>query len=146
MQISSADGERWKRIEPRRFAEKLTEINQAQRAQVVPAIKLAKAIIARLPEDQRLSGYHVEALAVAAFTGYTGSTSPREMLTHLFGSAAGGVLRPAPDATGQSVHIDEALGAANSAERQARARALGQIARRMRDANSPDEWRDLLGS
>jgi len=145
VQISSADGQSWKWIEPRRFAERLTEVNQAQRRQVVPAIKLAKSIIAGLPEDQRLSGYHVEALAVAAFTGYNGSTTPREMLTHLFESASRGVLSPAPDATGQSVHIDEALGPANSRQRQACARALGGIARRMREASRAEDWRELLG-
>jgi predicted nucleotidyltransferase len=144
VQISSVDGQSWKWIEPRRFAERLTEVNRAQRGQVVPAIKLAKAIISGLPEGLGLSGYHVEALAVAAFTGYTGSTTPREMLTHLFGSAAGGVLRPAPDSTGQSGHIDEELGPANSEQRQTRARALERIARRMRDATQVQTWRDLL--
>jgi hypothetical protein len=145
VRISSEDGKSWKWIEPRRFAERLTQVNQAQRGQVVPAIKLAKAIIAELPEGQRLSGYHVEALAVAAFTGYNGSTTPREMLSHLFESAALGVLRPAPDSTGQSAHIDQALGPADSEQRRLRARALEGIARRMREAGRAEEWRALLG-
>ncbi|MGO9762492.1 MAG: CBASS oligonucleotide cyclase [Solirubrobacteraceae bacterium] len=146
VEISSADGKSWKAIEPRRFAEALTDVNKQQRGQVVPAIKLAKAIIAQLPEQQRLAGYHVEALALAAFTDYNGSTTPKEMLTHLFGSAAQGVLRPAPDTTGQSKHIDEELGEAGSSARRERARALEGIANRMRNAASAEDWRRLLGS
>ncbi len=143
-EISSADGASWKAIDPRGFARTLTKVNQDQGGGVVPAIKLAKGIIARLPRDSRLSGYHTEALAVAAFTGYNGPRTPREMLTHLFSSAARAVNRPIADSTGQSRHIDESLGAAGSTERGRVSRQLGQIARRMEVAKSANEWRAIV--
>jgi len=144
-EISSADGSSWKAIDPRGFARTLTKVNQDQGGGVVPAIKLAKAIIGKLPEDARLSGYHTEALAVAAFTGYNGPRTPREMLTHLFASAEKAVSRPIADSTGQSRHIDESLGSAGSEERQRASRQLGQIARRMKAAKGADEWREIIG-
>lgn len=145
-QISSSDGSRWKSIEPRNFAQTLTRVNQEQAGAVVPAIKLAKGIIDRLPGHAHLSGYHVEALAVAAFTGYKGPRTPREMLTHLFSSAVEGVKRPISDSTGQSRHIDESLGAANSATRLSASQALDRVASQMKDATNADQWRALLGS
>jgi hypothetical protein len=145
-QISSADGSSWKAIEPRSFANSLTKVNQDQGGAVVPAIKLAKGIIGNLPEDSKLSGYHTEALAVAAFTGYTGSRNPRDMLTHFFSAAAQAVNRPIADTTGQSRHIDENLGAAGTPDRSRRSRQLGQIARVMKDARGAEEWRSIIGS
>ena len=66
--ISSPDGTEWVQIRPGNFARRLTEINKAQAGAAIPAIKLAKAIIAHeLGESERPSGYHVEALSVAAF-------------------------------------------------------------------------------
>jgi hypothetical protein len=144
-EISSADGIRWKAIEPRKFAEALTRVNKAQAGGVVPTIKLAKGIIASLPEAAHLSGYHVEALAVAAFTGYTGPRNPRHLLSHFFAAAAEGVKRPIADSTGQSRHIDESLGAADSSARRAAAIELGRVSARMQSATSVAEWQDLLG-
>ena len=61
--ISSADGSEWVQIRPGNFARRLTDVNKAQAGAAIPAIKLAKAIIAReLAESDRPSGYHVEAL------------------------------------------------------------------------------------
>lgn len=145
-QISSSDGERWKSIQPRNFARALTQVNKDQAGAVVPTIKLAKGIIASLPKEAQLSGYHVEALAVAAFTGYKGSRNPREMLSHLFSSAAEGVKRPIADTTGQSPHIDESLGATRSTARLAAANELGKVASRMQSASNADDWQALLGS
>src|SRR5439155_12413838 len=66
--ISSPDGKTWTPINPKEFAEKLTLVNAKQGQSVVPAVKLAKAIIAEnVSEESRPSGYHVEALAIAAF-------------------------------------------------------------------------------
>lgn len=145
-QISSADGERWKSIEPRKFAQALTQVNKDQAGAVVPTIKLAKGVIAGLPTEAKLSGYHIEALAVAAFTGYKGPRNPREMLSHFFSSAAEGVKRPIADSTGQSPHIDESLGTSASAERLAAAKELGRVASRMENALTAKSWQALLDS
>jgi hypothetical protein len=141
--ISSADGTEWKEIQPRRFAEALTEVNQRQRGAVVPTVKLAKAIIANLPAHARLSGYHVEALAVAAFKTYSGSTTPVDMLTHFFESAATAVTAPVSDVTGQSRKIDSDLGERNSPERRRAASSLERVASTMK-RDSAQDWRQLL--
>ena len=44
--ISSPDGKSWSSTQPQAFAHTLTSTNQAQGGRVVPAIKLAKAILA----------------------------------------------------------------------------------------------------
>lgn len=145
-QISSADGSTWKSIKPREFAQALTQVNKDQAGAVIPTIKLAKGIIAGLPSEAQLAGYHVEALAVAAFTGYKGPRNPREMLTQFFSSAAKGVKRSIADTTGQSSHIDEALGKSGSAERLAAAKGLESVASRMQSASKAEDWQALLDS
>jgi predicted nucleotidyltransferase len=145
--ISSPDGKTWAQINPKEFTDKLTYTNSKQGKTVVPAIKLAKAIIAEtLPESLRPSGYHVEALAVAAFDGYEGPRTPKAMIQRFFEAASAGVVSPIQDATGQSRYVDESLGSAGSAERRNLARALGHIAKRIQHADSVDEWRGLLGA
>ncbi len=144
--ISSQDGKDWKAIHPRSFARRLTEVNKSQGSAVVPAIKLAKQIIAtHLPEGQRPSGYHVEALAVAAFGDYVGSRDPKAMLTHYFAAAARGVLRPIKDVSGQSHHVDEHLGDPHSSKRRALATRLQGLAATMQNSRAVGDWERLLG-
>jgi predicted nucleotidyltransferase len=144
--ISSGDGTEWKSIHPRSFAKALTDLNAAQGRAVVPAIKLAKSVIgAQMAEDARPSGYHVEALALAAFKDYNGSRNTKAMLTHFFAAAARGVLKPIKDISGQSHHVDERLGEPNSGARQTLSRDLQQIADTMEGSKAVSEWRRLLG-
>ncbi len=144
--ISSTDGKEWKSIHPRSFARDLTEVNKNQGGAAVPSIKLAKQIIAaQMPEGERLSGYHVEALAVAAFRDYVGSRNPKAMLTHFFATAARGVLQPIHDVSGQSRHVDESLGAARSAAREALSRRLQRVADTMENSRDARDWERLLG-
>lgn len=145
LSIKAASADSWTAIEPKRFAAALTTVNQAQAGAVVPAIKLAKLILARSPERNWPSGYHLEALALAAFETYNGPRNPKAMLTRLFDAAAGDVRRPIADLTGQSVHVDEALGPADSAQRRALSQGLGRIAARMQNARTAEAWQTLLG-
>jgi len=62
----------------------------------------------------RMKGYHVEALAVEAFTGYQGRLSRADMLIHLCRTAADRVRAPIPETTGQSDYVDPHLGSACS--------------------------------
>ena len=140
-------GTTWAPIRPKEFAAVLSRVNSENGGRVVPVVKLAKAIIAQLPEPQRISGYHAESLAVEAFRDYGGGYSLKEMAAHYFSQAADRVLRPIVDRTGQSVHVDDSLGAAETLERRVRADAFARVARRMRNAdtaNSIDGWRDLF--
>jgi hypothetical protein len=141
--IASEDGTTWRHIRPRKFAEKLTQVNQANSQQVVPTIKLAKAVLQNLPEASHLSGYHVEAIAVDAFRSYDGRRDRASMLVHFIRHAEQAVLRPTGDITGQSVHIDQHLGPPNSQARQNVSAALGRIASQLATGGA-DDYRRLL--
>lgn len=144
--VSSQDGDDWSHVRPKEFAETLSRVNERQGRAVVPAIKLAKAIAAQaLPEKPCPNGYHMEALAVAAYREYEGSRSTRNMVEHFFDSASRNVLRPIQDVTGQSVYLDSGLGPANSDARRLVSRRFAGIARQMQKATSLAAWRKLLG-
>lgn len=145
LSIKSATGNRWTTIDPKGFTKRLSKVNQSQAGAVVPAIKLAKSILASQPDTQTPSGYHLEALAVAAFENYSGPRNPKAMVTQLFDSATKNVRRPIADVTGQSAHVDEYLGKADSAARRTMSSGLGAMARRMKNAPNADAWRALLG-
>jgi hypothetical protein len=148
VRVPSSRREGWSRIDPVAFQEALTRRNEECAGKLVPTIKLAKAIITQLPETQRLSGYHMESLGIAAFRNYSGEKTTAAMLPTFFESARDLVLSPIRDRTGQSVHVDSYLGPANSEARVAAGHLLGRIARRMRNATaagSMAQWRALFG-
>lgn len=145
--IASYDDRGWSHIDPAGFAKALTKANQAMDGKLVPCIKLAKAIIATLPEQRRLTGYHTESLAIQVFKGYEGPKTPKAMVRHFFEKAPDQVKQPIKDSSGQSVHVDEYLGEVNSIERRTVADALGRIARRIRNADgapSLESWKELF--
>lgn len=149
MRIPSSRVEgKWSDINPEKFREGLTKYNQKCGDKLVPTIKLAKAIIAQLPEAQQLSGYHIESLAIDAFKNYTGSKTSGAMLPHFFEQAKERVKQPMTDSTGQSVHVDGYMGAAGSAARENASHLLERIWKRMANASaagSLPQWRDLFG-
>lgn len=125
--IADATGKQWSPIKPIEFTNLLTKVNQEAAGKVVPTIKLAKSIISGLPESQRLSGYHTEALAIEIFRQYSGTKKPKDMLHHFFSEASARVLNPIKDRTGQSIHVDDYLGSANSAKRKIVAKSLEDV-------------------
>jgi hypothetical protein len=148
MHVPSSRRDAWSEINPVAFRDALTRRNAACGGKLIPTIKLAKAINGELPENQRLSGYHVESLAIAAFRQYSGEKTTSAMLPTFFERARDLVLTPIKDSTGQSVHVDGYLGQANSVERIAASHLLGRIARRMRNATaaaSTSQWKALFG-
>jgi hypothetical protein len=69
------------------------------------------------------------------------------MLPHLFERMATLVLKPMTDMTGQSRHVDDYLGPANSGERQKAAHLMNRIVKRMRNATgaaSMAQWKALF--
>lgn len=142
--IPSADGSAWKPVRPHKFTEKLTQTNQRNGGGVVPAIKLAKSLINKLPPAQQLSGYHMEALAVDAFKSYGGPKDRASMLHHLLTHAAQAVLRPSADITGQSLHIDDHLGAAGSTARRGVSAALTRTAATLGAATTVADYRQAF--
>lgn len=148
MRIPSSTRDAWSEIEPQGFRQALSDRNAECGGKLIPTIKLAKAILGNLPEGQRPSGYHVESLGIEAFRGYDGEKTTTAMLPVFFERAKDLVLRPIVDKTGQSVHVDDYLGAADSQARRDASHILGRIGKRMRNANaagSIGQWRDLFG-
>jgi len=146
---SSRDQSKWSNIDPQKFQAGLTKYNAQCDGKLVPTIKLAKAIIGQLPDAHQLSGYHIESLAIDAFKSYSGTKTSAAMLPHFFEHAKNRVLRPMTDSTGQSVHVDEYMGATNSADRMNASHILGRIAKRMANASaagSLPHWKDLFGA
>lgn len=137
----------WSNIDPAAFSAALTRHNERHGSALVPVIKLAKAINSGLPEPQRLSGYHIESLAIQAFRGYDGPRTPLHMLPHFFKRASQLVKSPLSDRTGQSFHVDEYLGRASSLERQKVSHILDRIAKRMENATGSSDvsaWKSLF--
>ncbi len=145
--IPSADCRSWTPTWPQAFREALTEVNQHCNRRVVPVIKLAKMLVADMPEDRRPTGYHVEALAVEAFQSYAGNFTTKAMLKHLVTYAQTRVMSPMLDTSAQSPAIDINLGLPASLPRQLVSDAFGRIARRIELADvrgSLDQWRELF--
>ena len=114
---------------PDDFAKKLAKVNTAGDGRVLPVIKLVKAMadcfISR--PNRKISGYHMESLAIDAFKDYKGSLDPRTMLIHLLGHSMGAAKSPITDSTGQSRHVDEYLGPADSKLRERASTYFGQM-------------------
>jgi len=106
--ISDGNGG-WKKTIPARFMGELTRLNQSLAGNLVPTIKLARALC----EANRIeiAPYHLENIALRAFDGYSGSATPPDMLQHLLGRAKALCLTPIPDMTGQSPFVDESVSA-----------------------------------
>lgn len=147
LKVADRTGQGWSRIRPKAFSEKLSGANQNAGSKVVPVIKLAKAIISNLPKKQQISGYHAESIAVNAFKAYSGDVKPKEMLKHFFSEASKTVKKPIRDSTGQSIHVDDYLGSANSLERRIVSDAFDRVNRRLKNADnfgSVGEWQKLF--
>ena len=149
IRIPSANGSGWSPvIRPHVFAEKLTQRNEACGGRLVPVIKLAKTVLAELPESIRPSGYHIESLALEAFNGYSGPNNYKGMLHHFFQRGSELVLSPIQDSTGQSLNVDQNLREPNSQYRRTLSGVLDRIARRMANADragSSDDWLAAIG-
>ena len=137
LQIASSDGSHWSSsINSAKFTEKLTATNKMNGNKVVPVIKLAKSLLSKLPSKYQLSGYHVEALAVDAFSTYNGRYTLYDMTKHMLNYSVKRVLNPMSDVTGQSGIIDDQLGSARSITRQYLSRHIRDIAGRFSGAPS----------
>ena len=95
----------------------------------MPVIKLTKAMAdCYIPRPSRkISGYHMESLAIDAFRDYRGPLDPKAMLVHLLGHSIEAVKRPITDSTGQSRYVDEYLGPADSKLRERASTYFGQM-------------------
>ena len=148
--VRIADPERggWSNVlHPERFAKKLTEVNQANRGQVIPVIKLAKPLAEQvIPNtDEQIKGYHMESLAIEAFSSYQGPYDLRSMLIRFCDAAASAVLHPITDSTGQSRFVDEYMGKSESSQRRRAANHLKTMAQKLNACKSAADVADLFG-
>ncbi|WP_343748005.1 CBASS oligonucleotide cyclase [Fluviicola sp.] len=145
---SSSDPNEWSKIiQPKKFVETLRYVNIKNSGKLIPVIKLAKSIISTLPERRQLSGYHVEALGIEVFSNYSGDKTPKAMLKHFFTEASKKVLEPIKDKTGQTIHVDNYLKAANSIERKMVSDSLSTVSRKMQNADGSKDiraWNEIL--
>ncbi len=149
MRIADPNTGKWSNvIHPDKFASELTSVNQQNNGKVVPAIKIVKPIIATLPRNQQISGYHIEALATEAFKNYNGPKTEECMVQWFFKQASRRILYPVKEKTGQNEYIDdEKLGGRNSPSRNKVSKAFEDMDYRMEQANksqSIKEWRRVL--
>jgi hypothetical protein len=146
--IADSDGHTWAKIRPRDFANALSEANSRLSNKLVPTIKLAKAIIAQFPEPRRLTGYHVEALAVDIFKDYKGELTTKSMLRCFFEEAPARVISPIKDITGQSIYVDDYLQESNSIKRKIVADSCDRVARIIKNADGAHflpMWKGIFG-
>ena len=133
-------------VQPDQFARKLTEVNRARNGRVVLVIKLAKTIadcfITR--PRSKISGYHMESLAIDAFENHRGPTDSKSMLDHLFTHSIRAVTRPITDSTGQSRYVDEYLGPAQSRARKGASTHFGQMRAKVRSCTSRTDFNNLF--
>jgi len=147
LNVPSWGGGSWSEIDPAGFQTALTKWNQACGNKLVPTIKLAKGINATLPEKYQLSGYHLEALSIAAFKSYDGPYTVGKMLPYCFEEIGKRVGSPVTDSTGQSVQVDSYLGAKNSSLRSEVRHIFERVVKRMNNASaagSIEQWESLF--
>lgn len=142
--IPGTDGKSWNDTRPTQFTKQLSDANKRMSQQLVPTIKLFKSIIAGLPEQKRISGYHAEALALDAVRSYGGPRTPRALLLHVLDHAGKRVNRPLADPTGQSRTMDKSLGKEGSVARRNVSQALLGVKRRLDAARTLGEWKSVF--
>jgi hypothetical protein len=149
VRIASGNENKWSNVvRPDVFAKKLTEVNQQNGNKVVRVIKLYKAINDQMPKDVKLSGYHIESLAINAFKNYQGKQNYKDMLMHFSDYASQNALHPIKDSTGQSIHVDDYLGSTQSYMRLKASASIKRILSRMKMADSAasvERWKELMG-
>ena len=151
VKIPTGKGDDWSNIiRPDKFAARLTKVNQSHGAKVIPVVKLVKGLISQFPENQQVTGYHIESIAIEAFKRYPDYSpqTTKAMLRYFFKRAKDIVKTPIRDKTGQSINVDEYLGPENSVKRSQISYTIDRMYRRMKNADtigSIDEWSKILG-
>ena len=147
IRIAELGGAKWSNVaRPDDFAVELAKVNTARDGRVVPVIKLAKAMTDCFitQEDRKISGYHMESLAIGAFTDYQGPLDPKAMLNRLLRHSAKAAMSPITDSTGQSRYVDEYLGPADSGPRKQASTYLGQMRGKINSCKTRAEFNALF--
>lgn len=140
--IPDPDSKGWVCTFPKRFKEKLTEINQKNSSKVVPVIKLTKELLAN--NNIKIKSYHVENIAVKAFENYNGKYTLKEMTLHLVNTLKSNVFKHTGDPCGQSEYIDDYLGTVKSNDRKIIANSLNSLENKLTQAKTKEDWKKLM--
>lgn len=147
IRISEPDRNTWSRIvQPERFAQKLTQVNQANQGGVIPTIKLLKALSHHTVRSDRgrLSSYHIESLAIEVFKNHRGSRDYTSMIGKFLQQAPNLVRNPIRDSTGQSRFVDEYLGSVGSSQRRDAIRTLNLMKQRFDKCHTEQDVKTLF--
>lgn len=132
-------------IKPKNFAKKLSNVNQSNGGKVIPMIKLFKMINEQFPKKFRLSGYHIESLAIEAFkNNHVYPKTIKETLQKFFEHSRTAVLSPIKDSTGQSIHVDDYLGGKNSDTRKRISNNFRVLEKKIDNASSVEDWKNII--
>lgn len=132
-------------IKPKKFAEKLTSVNQSNGGKIIPMIKLFKMINDQFPKKAQLSGYHIESLAIEAFkNSQVYPKTVKEALQKFCEHSRTTVLSPIKESTGQSIHVDDYLGGKNSDIRRRISNNIRIIQKKIDNASSVDDWKNII--
>ena len=145
--IANPGSAKWSNVvHPDRFVYRLIEVNNACGGRVVPTIKFAKAMAECFIKDssEKISGYHMESLAIDAFAGYEGELDSRSMLVHFLEHSVKAVKTPIKDLTGQTKHVDQYLGRAESKLRKGASTRFGQMRSKVNSCRTQVEFEDLF--
>ncbi len=142
--IPNSSGQTWKDTNPKIFQRALTRQNTRLGGTLVPTIKLLKALVRTLPEQQRITGYHAEALSLEGAASYKQKVTMRGLLIHILDHSSKRVLKPIRDVTKQSRVVDDYLGKANSMQRSLVSHAMASVKRRLDAATSIKQWKSML--
>ena len=149
VRVADPGSNRWSTVvRPERFARKLTRVNQANDGEVIPTVKLVKGMAAQMIRSGRdkISGYHLESLAIEAFRNYKGPYDLKSMVRHYVNYSSRAVRKPITDPTGQSRHVDEYMGAASSKRRQRASNTFRTMQRRLDECNTKEDFDNLCGA
>ena len=146
------DGNEWSPIiKPTLFARRLTILNQKLNNRLIPAIKIIKGIISKFPENARLTGYHIESLALQIFESkyksLQGAIKNKELIKSFFKEAAYDIRNPIKDVTKQSKNVDDYLGDKKNLKRLLVSDVLERTYRRLEMADSSrilDIWKEII--
>ena len=147
VRIGDPDTNQWSNVlHPERFARKLTEVNQANNGRVIPTVKLAKGLASRIISSDRdkISGYHLESLAVDAVKNYNGPNDLRSMFRHFVAFSSRAVEGPISDSTGQSRHVDGYMGPEGSMRRRRASQSFRTMLRHFDACNSRQDFDNLF--
>ena len=92
----------------------------------------------------KISGYHMESLAIDAFAGYEGELDPKSMLMHFLGHSMNAVRTPIEDPTGQTTYVDGYLGQGGSPARKGASTHFGQMRGKVNSCGTRAEFDELF--